>query len=132
MPKIRNIIIFISIGAVLVLVYIFFIKPSFEDTGNLISSPATLPVSSGVASDNSLIAQDFLPLLLGVRDIKLNDSIFSDVAFTSLDGSHGITLTQDGTEGRPNPFAPLGSDVVISTDAGNTGASNNTGVKTLP
>ena len=38
--------------------------------------------------------------------------LFSDVAFISLDGSHSINLTQDGTEGRTNPFAPLGSENV--------------------
>lgn len=116
MPKIRNIIIFIAIGAVLVLVYIFYIKPSPNDTANLISSggvPAVPAVSNTVTGNvNGTTTQDFLSLLLNVKSINLDDSIFSDNAFISLHDS-SIVLTPDGTEGRPNPFAQFGNDVVV-------------------
>ena len=116
MQTIRNIIIFIVIGAVLVLVYIFFIRKSPDDAAALISSSSSSVAPSSVAKgDNSLITQDFLTLLLSVKSIKLDDTIFSDPAFTNLDSSHSIMLTQDGTEGRPNPFAPLGSDVITTS-----------------
>ena len=107
MQKVKNIAIFLSIGAVFVLIYIFFIKPSSEDPAALVSSSGVSAVTStGVANEDSLLAQEFLTLLLGVKDIRLDDSILRDPAFMSLRDS-SITLIQDGTEGRPNPFAPL-------------------------
>ena len=112
MPKIKNIIIFITIGTVFVLIYIFFIKPAPNDVATLISSSETPIVSNTVTGNtNEAIAQDFLSLLLNVKNIKLDDAIFSDVAFISLDDSNSITLIPDGTEGRINPFAKFGNDV---------------------
>ena len=106
MPKIKNIIIFAVIAVALVLVYIFFI-PKASNTASLISSPANSTTTPGVASgDTGAVAQDFLTLLLSVNSIKLDDSIFSDPAFSNLHDS-SITLTPDATVGRPNPFAPL-------------------------
>ena len=114
MPKIKNIIIFLAIGTVFVLIYIFFIKPAPNDAATLISSSGTPEVSNTAAGNtNKTIVQDFLSLLLNTKSIKLDDAIFSDIAFTSLDDSHSITLTPDGTEGRINPFAQFGNDVVI-------------------
>ncbi|MBU0999169.1 hypothetical protein KKG24_02575 [Patescibacteria group bacterium] len=121
MPKIRNIIIFIAIAATFVLIYIFFIKPSSDEQANLISSgtSSTLPDMNGSANSvgltdtNSFVAGDFLILFSGVKNIKLNDAIFSDPAFDSLHDS-SIVLIPDGTEGRPNPFAQFGNDGVIT------------------
>lgn len=116
-PKIKNIIIFVAIGAVLVLIYIFFINPA-PDQGNLVSSNTVLPNVNTSGVDTSFpngatsVTQDFLTLLLNVKNIKLDDTIFSDPAFNSLHDS-SITLTLDGTEGRPNPFAQFGNDVVV-------------------
>ena len=113
-PKIKNIIIFVAIGAVLVLIYIFFIKPA-PDQGSLVSSNTVLPNVNTSGVDTSFpngatsVTQDFLTLLLNVKNIKLDDTIFSDPAFNSLHDS-SITLTPDGTEGRPNPFAQFGND----------------------
>ncbi len=111
MAKIKNIIIFGVIAIALILVYIFFIKPS-PDTANLVSSTssATTP-DTNVVSQNSAVAQDLLSLLLSVKSIRLDDSIFSDKAFTSLHDS-SILLTSPGNEGRPNPFAPIGFDAL--------------------
>ncbi len=112
MPKIKNIIIFLAIGAVFVLIYIFFIKPAPDDAATLISSGGVPEVSNTAAGNtNKTIAQDFLSLLLNIKSIKLDNAIFSDITFTSLDDSHSITLTPDGTEGRINPFAQFGNDV---------------------
>ena len=111
MPKIKNIIIFAVIAVVVILIYVYFIKPSPE-LPTLVSSQVTTVADStnGLSSDNnSAVAGEFLALLLNVKSIKLNDAIFSDNAFISLHDS-SITLIPDGTEGRVNPFAPLGSD----------------------
>ncbi|MEK7539348.1 MAG: hypothetical protein AAB595_01780 [Patescibacteria group bacterium] len=123
MPKLKNIIIFLTIGAVFVFIYFFYIKgSSSKDGAPLVSSSSGSPVANGTEGDvNSSITQDFLALLLNVKNIKLDDAIFSDNAFTSLHDS-SITLTPDGTEGRPNPFAPLGTDVVIPPVASSNSA----------
>ena len=116
--KIKNIIIFLSIGLVLVLIYVFFIKKS----GNPDTSASALVSSSSQGSQGltnydgssqrgggSMIGKDFLSLLSSVKSIKLDDAILTDPAFSTLrDGS--IELTPDGTEGRPNPFAPIGTE----------------------
>jgi len=120
MPKIKNIIIFVSIGAVLVLTYFFFIRtPAPED--NLVVSSTSGSLEGAAAMEGEVAAaREFLTLLLSVRNIRLDDSVFSDAGFKNLDGSHSITLVQDGSEGRPNPFAPLGSDAPKIAPAGNT------------
>lgn len=111
MPKIKNIIIFVAIGAALILVYVFFIKPD-PDIPVLVSSTASPMAQNGaVLNNNPSVAREFLTLLLSVKNIKLDDTIFSDDAFNSLHDS-SITLIPDATEGRINPFAPIGSDKI--------------------
>ena len=100
-------------------IYIFFLKPEPADDATLVSAPNSTAVNaetapvSGAGSQNgaSLAAGDFLTLLLNVKNIKLEDAIFSDPAFQGLTDS-SITLEPDGNEGRPNPFAPLGQDII--------------------
>ncbi len=122
MPKIKNIIIFVAIGAVFAFIYFYFIKseePASSPVSPIaISSPAVPGkiATPGISSGN--VARDFLTLLLSVRSIKLDDTIFADVAFESLDGTHSITLVPDGNEGRPNPFAPLGAEVLPPAGSG--------------
>jgi hypothetical protein len=108
--KIKNIIIFGSLAILLIILYIVFIKKSPEDEMPLVSETGALIDTSGVGAE-SQIASDFLSTLLSVKNISLNNSIFSDPAFLSLRDS-SIELVPDGNEGRPNPFAPIGSDVV--------------------
>ncbi|PIZ85965.1 hypothetical protein COX94_01460, partial [Candidatus Nomurabacteria bacterium CG_4_10_14_0_2_um_filter_33_9] len=107
--KIKNIIIFTVIAVALILIYIFFIKPSPEEE-NLTSSTHfstndTALLDTENLDENSLIAKDFLSVLLNVTNIKLDDTIFSNKAFLSLHDS-SILLVAPGDEGRLNPFAP--------------------------
>lgn len=108
MPK--NVKILLIILVILLIVYFVFVKKPKEDVGNLVSSNPLTPIGE-VGDQGPSLAQDFLTDLLNVKSIKLNDSIFSDPAFATLVDST-IVITQDGTEGRPNPFAPIGSDVI--------------------
>lgn len=64
------------------------------------------PTSSIEASK---IGQEFINQLLNLQAIKLNDEVFSSLAFQSLE-DFTIVLVQPGNEGRPNPFAPFGAD----------------------
>src|SRR3989344_9494186 len=112
MPTIKNIIIFVVIAAIFGFVYFYFIKPSPAAPALVSSSPAPVaPSGTGAVKSGAATTQEFLTVLLNVKNIKLSDTIFSDAAFTTLRDS-SITLTPDGTEGRVNPFAPLGSDAV--------------------
>jgi hypothetical protein len=129
MQKIKNIIIFTVIALVFFFIYIFFIKPSPEQA-DLVSSGAgdILPnmdgsiVDTNTSNTNSFIAKDFLVLFSNIKNIKLNDSIFSNPAFSSLHDS-SITLMPDGTEGRPNPFAQFGKDVTPTPIINNSNSS---------
>ena len=130
MPNIKNIIIFTAIGASFILVYIFFIKSSPEEATLISSSPVSRAPSTGITIEDPSVAQDFLSLLLSVQGIKLDDAIFSDNAFSSLRDS-SITLTPDGNEGRPNPFAPFGTEnIVLPASTGSLGTK--TGASALP
>ncbi len=124
-PKIKNIIIFLGIGVVLILLYVFLIKGSPDQASLTSTSNDVVIPASGVPDENSLIAQDFLTLLLSVKSISLQDSIFKDPAFISLQDS-SIELVQDHTEGRPNPFAPIGSDIIVTPATPSSNPSVNT------
>lgn len=113
-PKIKNIILFTVIALVMISVYVFFIKKDPEQKNLVTTSTPTntidrniLPVSGTDTQADSQIAKDFLAVLLSVKSITLDDSIFNDIAFTSLKDS-SILLIPDGNEGRINPFAPIG------------------------
>ena len=124
MLKIKNILIFLGIALVLILAYFFIFKKSPDQPSLVSSSGNTILPTTTTQSATATISQDFLAVLLSVKNIKIDDSIFLDPAFLSLNDST-IELISDGTEGRPNPFAPLGSDVstvapVIPTVSNNT------------
>ncbi len=126
-PKIKNILIFTSIGLLLFLTYTYFIKGNNDSTvqGLTTSAPVTpiTPASGVGAVASPAVAGDFLSLLLSVKSIKLNVSIFSDPAFQSLQDS-SILLVPDGTEGRLNPFAPFEQDQATSVDTAITDSTS--------
>lgn len=111
-PTVKNALIFIGGGCILILAYLYFFNK--EETPPLVStsdyltggSESELAVASSVA--------EFLPVLLNIRNIQLDDSIFLDPTFIGLKDS-SIELVPDGTEGRPNPFAPIGIDIPTTT-----------------
>ena len=113
MPNIRNIIIFLGLAAVFTAVYIYFIKSGPEQNLSIVSSSvnsATQNSASSTSSDTqNVIAKNFLSLLLNTKNIKLEDSIFSDKSFQSLIDS-SIPLVPEVNAGRPNPFAQFGAD----------------------
>ncbi|OGI70031.1 hypothetical protein A3A09_02020 [Candidatus Nomurabacteria bacterium RIFCSPLOWO2_01_FULL_42_20] len=54
----------------------------------------------------------FLGVLLNIKSIRLDVSIFDTEAFKNLD-DFTVPIISFGNEGRPNPFAPLGFDEVL-------------------
>ena len=118
MPTIKNILIFVSILAVFALIYIFVIKPKIPAPVPSLVSSTFDPASPGASTSgvNLEETQDFLNLLLNVKSIKLDDTIFSDSAFLSVSKhDSSIVLVPDGKEGRNNPFAQFGVDDVAGT-----------------
>lgn len=106
----------------MVLIYVFFIKKDKPES-NLVTTTSSVNVEqvAGLSKEDEEIAKNFLSLLLSVKNIKIEDSIFSDPAFVGLRDS-SILLSPDGTEGRPNPFAPVGveSNFVSNVETLNT------------
>lgn len=104
--------------------FLFFGKTKNVQTvtpnNTLETSAGSSPVSSIVnpnpltGAEANKISQEFVNQLINLKAIKLNDDIFSSLAFQSLQ-DFSITLVQPGNEGRPNPFAPFGAD---NTDTG--------------
>lgn len=122
-PTIRNIILFGGIGLALVFLYFTFVKKEPEAETSLVVSPATnapyAPITATQPGSAPAVTSEFLSLLLNIKSIKLDDSIFKDPAFTVLRDS-SIILIQDTPEGRPNPFAPIGSDSSQSSTSTST------------
>lgn len=65
-------------------------------------------ISSGVGSTAGSIGSETLQILSELRTLKLDEDIFSDKAFRSLE-DFSMEL-QPQPVGRNNPFAPLGTD----------------------
>ncbi|MES2134893.1 MAG: hypothetical protein V4449_01465 [Patescibacteria group bacterium] len=68
------------------------------------SAPA---LSAEIAPENVSVDQDLISLLLELKSIKLNDAIFADSAFKSLQDFSQELVPEP--VGRNNPFAPLGA-----------------------
>lgn len=116
----KNILIVGVILIILVAGYFFFFSKSAptpdETPESDLQSGRGAPIT-GIENPNvststieaSKIGQEFVNQLLNLQAIKLDDAIFSSLAFQSLE-DFTIILIQPGNEGRPNPFAPFGSD----------------------
>ncbi len=115
--KIKNIIIFAVIIIVVIAAYFFFTNKKTPALPSL-SGSAGAPIENtpAVSDQNAIDAtsgQEFLATLLSIKNITLNDHIFSDPAFKTLNDSTK-ELVPEGNEGRPNPFAPIGTDTTTT------------------
>jgi hypothetical protein len=116
-PKVKNAIIFIVIGIIIVSIYVIFIQKDPVTPNLTVSSPTGVITETSTTSENTSdtknvnteLSKDFLSVLLSIQNISLDDSIFSNTAFMHLKDST-IVLSPDGSEGRPNPFAPIGAE----------------------
>lgn len=106
-------------------------------TNGSLQSSSGAPVS-GIIQDTpastveaSQIGQEFVNQLLNLQAIKLDDGVFSSLAFQSLE-DFTIILVQPGNEGRPNPFAPFGSDGVDPNVPPVTPTTSPGGINVIP
>ncbi len=103
----KKLIFIVLIVVVLAVLYTLFIKPKAGSDSPLASTDdgTEVALSEGDAATN----EAFLDTLLNLRGISLDETIFTSNEFGTLQ-DFTITLIQPGTHGRPNPFAPIGSD----------------------
>lgn len=114
--KIKSLIIFILIVGVLAVGYSMFIKKP-KNEANLVSETTASPSllsDQATTEESAKLGQDFLNLLFSLKSINLDGSLFGSPTFGSLKDS-SIILVPDGTEGRPNPFAPIGAENSVSS-----------------
>lgn len=122
----RNIIILVVVVGLGIAGYsMFFKKDSGSATGLATTAgEGTTAESSQSATANAAVGREFLTLLLNIRSIELNESIFESKAFTNLQ-NFSRPLPPDPNPGRPNPFAPLGVDSAgTSTQVSTSNASS--------
>lgn len=141
----KNIVLFLIIIAALILVYIFFFSKSevpapATSNSSLQSTSATggtVPITpivqqqSQSVANASQISQEFINQLLNLKAIKLDDEIFSSMAFQSLE-DFTIVLIQPGNEGRPNPFAPFGIEGAADAQMPAAGAAGAGSINIIP
>lgn len=118
-PSTKNIIIFVAIFVAAFLLYTFFF------TGN--SNSAPLATEAPLLLQSNVKGKDLLRVLLSLKNIKLDEEIFSSNLFTGLE-DFTITLPDAGISGRKNPFAPIGKD---SATQAPTSSSKITPAKTI-
>jgi hypothetical protein len=114
--KYKNIVLVVVIAVVVFSAYSFFFGGDVSVSDSMLSSDAIGDKQSAI------VGKEFLTTLLELRSLKLDESLFSDRAFTSLkDFSQELSPQPSG---RPNPFAPIGVDVVVSGNAGSNNATS--------
>src|SRR3989338_8466041 len=100
MSKLKPILISAGIVIALVFAYQAFFGGKKNEEGLISGAPIGPARPEAKAEDipqnkYTKVSGEFLSLLLNIRNIKLDDSILANPAFTSLSDS-SITLTQDG------------------------------------
>lgn len=96
LQRYKNIITIALVVIAAFVAYIIFFTPER-------SAPLSVTAVSGA---ESAVEQELLTLLLELRSITLDESIFSDDRFRALKDLSQDIVTEP--IGRPNPFAPLG------------------------
>ncbi len=104
---IRNIIILAVVVGLGIVGYSVFFKKDAPSLGGLVTTSGQGVGQTARAIDAP--GKDFINILLNIRTLKLDDAIFSNTAFTSLQ-DFSRPIPPDTDPGRPNPFAPLGAD----------------------
>ena len=113
--KIKNLL-FVLAGLVLILVYVLFFKKDNTNDSNLTVNTNTINTADIAKVEanpiDEQLSSEILATLSSIKSITLEDKIFNSKSFQSLvDGT--VLLVKDGNEGRPNPFAPIGTDASL-------------------
>ena len=99
--KTKNIVILVIIFAISFFAYTFFFKSS--------GPTEILTKETPLLGQENVKGKNLLRILLSLNSIKLDEEIFSSQLFTGLQ-DFTIVLPEVDTPGRPNPFAPIGTE----------------------
>lgn len=111
MKILRIILIVLVLGGAGYLAYHFFGSSSTSNTTVQPLTSRVAPATTVDASATTQVGDDFLRLLLSLKRISLNTTFFDTPTYRSLQ-DYSVPIFSDGTEGRVNPFAPIGQDPV--------------------
>ena len=100
-----NIVISVFVLVAIVVGYLFLNREKETDVNLKSTSGAVLVLES--KADLSQTDKEFLDILVNLKTLKLDVSIFANPAFINL-SDFGQKLNPE-PKGRPNPFAPLSS-----------------------
>lgn len=120
--SLRNVLIFVGIAVALGVVYFIFFQGGNntpQSTSTLSSSARTSTTTPLNASASTTAGSTLLTLLGRVSNLTLNDDIFSNPSFQTLQDI-SITIPAVEVRGRRNPFAPAGSQGVLSATPADT------------
>jgi hypothetical protein len=85
------------------------------ETTGLVSGNSSQPIVSNnqsvLSGGGAEIGQEFISMLLNLQAINLDTTLFQEQSFLSLK-NNSIEFRDPGGQGRPNPFAPIGSDAI--------------------
>jgi hypothetical protein len=106
------------VGAIVIAFVLFNVFSGGSDSDNttgLVSGNNNQPISTGnqglVSGGGAEIGQEFISMLLNLQAINLDTTLFQEQAFLSLK-NNSIEFRDPGGQGRPNPFAPIGTDAI--------------------
>lgn len=106
-PKLKKLLVFVVIIVIVLVAYSMFFKGDSATPG--LQSSAGTQSGAIATSSESAYGQEFLTLLLNLKKISLDDSLVTSNAFLGLQDFTKVLISQNN-QGRPNPFAPIGSD----------------------
>jgi len=113
------------IAVVIVIIAFFGFKAFFSDSQ---TADSTL-VAESAATSQFVDGQSILVLLNKLNSVVLDDTIYSDKVFTSLEDFEKPIADQ--VAGRPNPFLPIGVDVGKNGTLSGTSTSRTVGTSTV-
>lgn len=127
--KIKNIIINIAIGALVILILFIGYQVVFSGPGEEESlSTGLAPQGFASRSEASAKAAEFLDVLESVRGIEFDTTVFTRPAFESLE-DFSVTLIAK-PKGRINPFAPIGVGNITFGEDGSAEGESDDGTST--
>lgn len=108
----KKIIIFAIVGLAIAAL-VFFMGGSDDSSSSSSSSPLTSSTGIGgqptTPTDTLAAGGDFAQLLSNVDNIRIDTSIFEDPSYKALRDNRVVLIPEP--IGRPNPFAPIGTDI---------------------
>ncbi len=110
----KTLLIILAVIAIAAAAYFVLGNSNQEPASGLVADSTNAPVSSPINQSASTltaeIGQEFIATLLSLQSINLDTTLFSNPAFVTLE-NRTLTFEDIQTNGRPNPFAPIGTDI---------------------